>query len=111
MTSMSQANSDRSRVCGSGSGWCFRTSSFYSHLSVIDNTCRAQRVVLKHRAEEARERALSLPDRVGLKDKEPAYPMKLSGGQQQRIAIARPRERVQIAEQKKVAKGKSSAAS
>ncbi len=38
---------------------------------------------------EARERALSLLDMVGLKDKAGAYPSQLSGGQQQRVAIAR----------------------
>ena len=37
----------------------------------------------------ARERALSLLDTVGLKEKARAYPAQLSGGQQQRVAIAR----------------------
>jgi len=70
-------------------GMVFQNFELYPHLSVIDNICLAQRVVLKRRAEEARERARRLLDRVGLKDKESAYPMNLSGGQQQRIAIAR----------------------
>jgi polar amino acid transport system ATP-binding protein len=39
--------------------------------------------------EEARRRAFDLLDRVGLRDREHAYPIQLSGGQQQRIAIAR----------------------
>jgi glutamate/aspartate transport system ATP-binding protein len=70
-------------------GMVFQNFELYPHLSVIDNICLAQRVVLKRRPEEARERAWRLLDRVGLKDKEAAYPMNLSGGQQQRIAIAR----------------------
>ena len=70
-------------------GMVFQNFELYPHLSVIDNICLAQRVVLKRPAEEARERAWRLLDRVGLKDKEAAYPMNLSGGQQQRIAIAR----------------------
>jgi glutamate/aspartate transport system ATP-binding protein len=70
-------------------GMVFQNFELYPHLSVIDNICLAQRVVLKRPAEEARERARHLLDRVGLKDKEAAYPMNLSGGQQQRIAIAR----------------------
>ena len=70
-------------------GMVFQNFELYPHLSVIDNICLAQRVVLKRRAEEARERAWRLLDRVGLKDKEAAYPTNLSGGQQQRIAIAR----------------------
>lgn len=70
-------------------GMVFQNFELYPHLSVLDNICLAQRVVLKRPAEEARERAWRLLDRVGLKDKEAAYPMNLSGGQQQRIAIAR----------------------
>jgi len=70
-------------------GMVFQNFELYPHLSVIDNICLAQRVVLKRKAEEARERAWCLLDRVGLRDKAAAYPMNLSGGQQQRIAIAR----------------------
>jgi glutamate/aspartate transport system ATP-binding protein len=70
-------------------GMVFQNFELYPHLTVIDNICLAQRVVLKRQAEDARERARRLLDRVGLKDKETAYPASLSGGQQQRIAIAR----------------------
>ncbi|WP_158808678.1 amino acid ABC transporter ATP-binding protein [Beijerinckia sp. L45] len=70
-------------------GMVFQNFELYPHLSVIDNICIAQRVVLKRHAGEARERAWRLLDRVGLRDKAAAYPMNLSGGQQQRIAIAR----------------------
>ncbi|MBV8700807.1 MAG: amino acid ABC transporter ATP-binding protein, partial [Bradyrhizobium sp.] len=70
-------------------GMVFQNFELYPHLSVIDNICLAQRIVLKREAEEARERARRLLDRVGLKDKEAVYPTSLSGGQQQRIAIAR----------------------
>jgi glutamate/aspartate transport system ATP-binding protein len=70
-------------------GMVFQNFELYPHLSVIDNICLAQRVVLKRKAEDAKERAWRLLDRVGLRDKATAYPMNLSGGQQQRIAIAR----------------------
>ncbi|MGY2904141.1 amino acid ABC transporter ATP-binding protein [Bradyrhizobium sp. URHC0002] len=70
-------------------GMVFQNFELYPHLNVIENICLAQRVVLKRPAGEAIERARRLLDRVGLKDKEAAYPSSLSGGQQQRIAIAR----------------------
>ena len=39
--------------------------------------------------EEAKQKALSLLERMGLADKAAAYPCELSGGQQQRVSIAR----------------------
>jgi ABC-type polar amino acid transport system ATPase subunit len=45
--------------------------------------------VRKLSADEAKERAVKLLERVGLSDKHDAYPGQLSGGQQQRVAIAR----------------------
>ena len=38
---------------------------------------------------DLQEKALSLLDQVGLKEKAQSYPWQLSGGQQQRVAIAR----------------------
>ena len=38
---------------------------------------------------EAQQRARKLLEKMGLSDKENAYPCELSGGQQQRVAIAR----------------------
>ena len=45
--------------------------------------------LLKKSREEAEAKALTLLDRVGLKDRAAAYPSQLSGGQKQRIAIVR----------------------
>lgn len=39
--------------------------------------------------ETAQQRARQLLEKMGLSDKEGAYPCELSGGQQQRVAIAR----------------------
>ena len=45
--------------------------------------------ILKRDKAEVREEARALLQRVGLPDKENAYPRQLSGGQQQRVAITR----------------------
>ena len=68
-------------------GMVFQHFELFPHLKVIDNLTLAQRKVLGRREEEARARAFSLRDRVGLR--EHAHPGQLSGGQQQRVAIAR----------------------
>ena len=45
--------------------------------------------VRKVSTEQARERAMSLLERVGVANQAEKYPAQLSGGQQQRVAIAR----------------------
>ena len=45
--------------------------------------------VLSRDKGEAQQRARKLLEKMGLSDKENAYPCELSGGQQQRVAIAR----------------------
>jgi len=46
-------------------------------------------IVQKRPKEEARERSVSVLEKVGLGSKLDAYPSELSGGQQQRVGIAR----------------------
>ncbi len=70
-------------------GMVFQHFELYPHLTVAENICLAQRVVLHRGRAEAMKRTRSLLERVGLDSKEDAYPNKLSGGQQQRVAIAR----------------------
>jgi polar amino acid transport system ATP-binding protein len=70
-------------------GMVFQSFNLFPHLSVMDNLTLAPTVVLKQSKEEAAERALKLLAKVGLSDKEKAWPEQLSGGQQQRVAIAR----------------------
>lgn len=70
-------------------GMVFQSFNLFPHLTVLENICLAQRRVLGRGRDEARERAVSLLDRVGLKDKAEQYPGRCSGGQQQRVAIAR----------------------
>lgn len=70
-------------------GMVFQSFELFPHLSVIDNISIAQTKVLGREDNEARDRALSLLERVGLKEHAEKYPAHLSGGQQQRVAIAR----------------------
>ena len=48
-----------------------------------------QKLCQKRNQKEVEEQAISLLEKVGLKDKLKSYPDELSGGQQQRVAIAR----------------------
>jgi glutamate/aspartate transport system ATP-binding protein len=70
-------------------GMVFQHFELYPHLTVLQNICLAQIHVLKRSKAEAQAKARDLLARVGLPDKESAYPAHLSGGQQQRVAIAR----------------------
>ena len=70
-------------------GMVFQSFNLFPHMTVLDNICVAQRKVLKRSKEEAEAKARALLARVGLSEKEAAYPAQLSGGQQQRVAIAR----------------------
>ncbi|MFG1463754.1 amino acid ABC transporter ATP-binding protein [Xanthobacter sp. DSM 24535] len=70
-------------------GMVFQHFELYPHLTVLENICLAPVHVLKRPRAEAEAKARALLARVGLADKEAAYPAQLSGGQQQRIAIVR----------------------
>ena len=70
-------------------GMVFQSFNLFPHMTVLDNICIAQRKVLKRPQAEAQAKARALLARVGLAEKEAAYPAQLSGGQQQRVAIAR----------------------
>jgi len=75
--------------CRTQMGMVFQSFNLFPHMTVMGNLCVAQRKVLKRSATESQEKARQLLDRVGLSEKEDAYPAQLSGGQQQRVAIAR----------------------
>jgi polar amino acid transport system ATP-binding protein len=70
-------------------GMVFQQFNLFPHLSVLDNLTIAQRGVLKRSKTEAERIARDNLERVGLGDRDSAFPSQLSGGQQQRVAIAR----------------------
>ena len=70
-------------------GMVFQHFELFPHMPVQENLTLAQVKVLRRSKEEAREKALKLLERVGLRDQAEKYPGNLSGGQQQRVAIAR----------------------
>ncbi|MDQ4098268.1 MAG: amino acid ABC transporter ATP-binding protein, partial [Actinomycetota bacterium] len=74
----------RSRI-----GIVFQQFNLFPHLNVLNNLTLAQRRVRGRSKEEAVRVARHNLERVGLAEKEKAYPAHLSGGQQQRVAIAR----------------------
>lgn len=70
-------------------GMVFQQFNLFPHLKVVDNVSISPIKVKRMDKDAAREKALALLERVGLKDKAEAYPEQLSGGQKQRVAIAR----------------------
>ena len=70
-------------------GMVFQSFELFPHKTALENITTGPMTVLGMSADEAKERALALLDRVGLSDKAQSYPANLSGGQQQRVAIAR----------------------
>lgn len=70
-------------------GMVFQHFHLFPHLTVIENLTYAPMKVKGEKKALAEEKARTLLKRVGLSDKEKAYPSSLSGGQKQRVAIAR----------------------
>ena len=70
-------------------GMVFQRFNLFPHMTVLQNIMLAPVKVRGMSREEAEKSAQVLLQKVGLSDKEQAYPEQLSGGQQQRVAIAR----------------------
>ncbi len=70
-------------------GMVFQSFNLWTHRTVLENLIEVPVHVLKCPKDVAVERARKLLARVGLAEKEGAYPAFMSGGQQQRAAIAR----------------------
>lgn len=70
-------------------GMVFQHFNLFPHKTILENLTLAPIKLLKKPKEEAEKEARALLQRVGLEEKENAYPAQLSGGQKQRIAIVR----------------------
>ena len=70
-------------------GLVFQNFNLFPHHSVMKNITNAPLRVQKRDKKEVNEHARDLLKKMGLEDKENAYPCELSGGQQQRVSIAR----------------------
>ncbi len=70
-------------------GMVFQQFNLFSNLTILENIVLAPIKVKKMDKEDAKQIALKLLEKVGLKDRANDYPSALSGGQKQRIAIVR----------------------
>lgn len=70
-------------------GLVFQNFNLFPHFSVMKNITDAPIRIQKRGKEEVYQEARELLKKMGLSDKENAYPCQLSGGQCQRVAIAR----------------------
>ena len=70
-------------------GLVFQNFNLFPHYSVIKNIIDPLITVKKMKKSEALEIGRKLLAKMGLSEKENAYPCHLSGGQQQRVSIAR----------------------
>lgn len=86
--SMYPSKSEIRQVCNNF-GFVFQNFNLFPHYTVLKNIMDAPVAIQKRDKEEVYEEVNKLLEKVGLSDKENAYPCELSGGQQQRVAIAR----------------------
>ncbi len=70
-------------------GMVFQMHALFEHLSAIENVTLSPLYVHGQSPAEARTRAVSLLDSLGVGARSAAYPRELSGGEAQRVAIAR----------------------
>lgn len=69
------------------SGFMFQDFQLFPHMTVLQNLTYAPK--LKNKTANYDEKAISLLETLGIKDKVDSFPSQLSGGQKQRVALAR----------------------
>ncbi|HEQ4862140.1 TPA: amino acid ABC transporter ATP-binding protein [Streptococcus pyogenes] len=70
-------------------GFVFQDFQLFPHLTVLDNLTLSPTITMGKQNVDAKEKALDLLTRLGLKEYAQVYPYSLSGGQKQRVALAR----------------------
>ncbi|MFR2776104.1 MAG: amino acid ABC transporter ATP-binding protein [Anaerostipes sp.] len=70
-------------------GMVFQSYDLFPHMDILKNITLAPQKVQHRKKEDVENEARDLLKRIGLEDKEHAYPRQLSGGQKQRVAIVR----------------------
>jgi arginine/lysine/histidine transport system ATP-binding protein len=70
-------------------GMVFQQFNLFPHMTALSNVMEGPRIVMRVDKAQARERALALLEKVGVREHAHKKPHQLSGGQQQRVAIAR----------------------
>ena len=83
------AKKEKMREIQSCYGLVFQNFNLFPHYCVMKNITDAPIRVQKRKKEDVYREAKELLRKMGLEDKEHAYPYQLSGGQCQRVAIAR----------------------
>jgi ABC-type polar amino acid transport system ATPase subunit len=86
--SLAEPNLDTAKL-RANVGMVFQSFNLYPHMTALQNITLAPVKVKGVGRLDAEKQARDLLERVGIPEKESAYPANLSGGQQQRVAIAR----------------------
>jgi glutamine transport system ATP-binding protein len=84
-----KGNSSEIRQIRLEAGMVFQQFNLFPHMTALENVTFGPLKVRGSSRKEAEAIALSLLEKVGLKERADHYPGQLSGGQQQRVAIAR----------------------
>lgn len=70
-------------------GFVFQSFNLFRNMTALENVMEGLTTARKIDKESARETAMDMLTKVGMKERAMYYPDELSGGQQQRVAIAR----------------------